>query len=211
MKSLLEREAKIELTKNKNARKLEDDQNNSCLILLENNTSAETGSLKRPTLEDTNLGSTSLLLPFTLDTISSDINNSKPTILDNTSLDSSSLSQTSLETISLEATPCAYTTKNMVETEMDSTLLETTNRDPTLMESTVKLTTNSSTMTSLELKRSEPNSCDLSSQVPAGSTSTKTSSETKLLEDLLKEMEKKTMDLVRKMDESNMTRDAWTL
>ena len=47
-KSLLEREAKIELTKNKNARKLEDDQNNSCLILLENNISAETGSLKPP-------------------------------------------------------------------------------------------------------------------------------------------------------------------
>ena len=66
------------------------------------------------------------------------------------------------------------------------------------MESSVKLSTNTSATTSLELIRSEPDSCELSSQVPAGSTERTSTKQpldpptTEPLEDLIKDMIKKT-------------------
>jgi hypothetical protein len=76
-------------------------------------------------------------------------------------------------------------------------------------ESSVKLSTNTSATTSLELIRSEPDSCELSSQVPAGSTQRTSTKQpldpptTEPLEDLIKDMIKKTQELSSKMDESN--------
>jgi chromosome segregation ATPase len=70
---------------------------------------------------------------------------------------------------------------NQVEDNLETHRLKTTSIDPTSMETTMKLTTKTSAITSLELTKSEPSSCEL--------------------KELLREMEKQTQDLGRKMDD----------
>ena len=122
----------------------------------------------------------------------------------------SSILTNSLKTVENAAILTQVQTEPNLEC-MEMHSLRTTNMDPTLMETTLKLNINTPATTSLpEFTLSEANSSELSSQEPAGSnqrTSVKTPSDPltpKLLEDLLKEIEKKTEDLSRKMDESNL-------
>ena len=99
----------------------------------------------------------------------------------------------SLKMVDNAAIPTQVQTEPIIEC-LETHSLKTTDMDSTLMETTLMLTTNISATTSLELTKSEPNICELSSQDPA----------IKHLEDLIKEMEKKTEDLGRKMDEADL-------
>ena len=121
----------------------------------------------------------------------------------------SSILTNSLKTVENAAILTQVQTEPNLEC-METHSLKATNMDTTVMETTLKLNINTPATTSLpEFTRREANSCELSSQEPAGSnqrTSAKTPSDpqTKLLEDLLKGIEKKTEELSRKMDESNL-------
>ena len=99
----------------------------------------------------------------------------------------------SLKMVDNAAIPTQVQTEPIIEC-LETHSLKTTDMDSTLMETNLMLTTNISATTSLELTKSEPNICELSSQDPA----------IKHLKDLIKEMEKKTEDLGRKMDEADL-------
>ena len=86
------------------------------------------------------------------------------------------------DSIAKEGTEITDENLNLVEASLETHSLKTTSMDPTFMETTLKL--NTSAITSLELTKSEPSSCELN--------------------DLLKEMEKQTRELGRKIDESNL-------
>jgi hypothetical protein len=140
LKSVLEREAKIKLSKDKHsvgtAPEYNDDQNNTISASLK---------ASNMNLETTSSNPTSLDPNSHFPTITEDPSTMHLSYLDNTSQDPTSLSPT-LETHSFK------TTNN--------------NKDPTLMQTTLKLSTKGSTsaITSPELIRPEPSRCELSSQ-----------------------------------------------
>ena len=92
-------------------------------------------------------------------------------------------------------------------TGMDSTIVNNTSMNFSNLNNNISMETSLQLLTtnSLELTRSEPSNCELSSQVPEGSSQIllrKAPSESPPA-DLLRELERSVHDLSRKLDESN--------